>query len=74
MSLEHLTCKERLQELGLFSLKKTWGKILPMCTKGGCIEDGAKLFLVVPSDRARSSGCKLKQDVSAEHQETLFLV
>lgn len=28
-----------------------------------------RLFSVVPTDRARSNGHKVKQDVSAEHEE-----
>jgi len=63
--LKHLSYKERLRELGLFSLKKRRlrGDLLNAYKylQGECQEDGARLYSMVPSHRTRSNGHKAAQ-------------
>lgn len=67
-----------MKELGMISLKKRiLGKDLINAYKylmSRCQEEGARVFSVVPSDRARGNGCKLKhRKVHLSVTKSLFI-
>jgi len=60
--LEHLSCEERLRELGLFSLEKRrlQGDLIAAFPEGAYKKAGEGLFTRVCSNRTRGDGFKLK--------------
>jgi len=65
-ALEYLSYKDRLRELGLFSLEKRRlrGDLIAdfQYLKGAYRKDGEGLFTRMCSDRTRGNSCKIKED------------
>jgi len=63
--LEHLSCEDRLRELGLFSLEKrrVWGSLIAafQYLKAAHRKDGENSFSKAYCDKTRSNGFKLKE-------------
>ncbi|KFQ76619.1 hypothetical protein N335_05439, partial [Phaethon lepturus] len=63
--MEHLSCEDRLRELGLLSLeeRRLWGDLIAAFQyfKGAYKKDGVRLFSRACCDRTRGNGFKLKE-------------
>jgi len=64
-ALEHLSCEERLRELGLFSLEKRrlWGDLIAafLYLKGAHKTDGDKLFTKTCCNSTKSNSFKQRE-------------
>ena len=63
--VEHLSYKDKLKDLGLFSLEKRrlWGDLIVdmQCLKGDYKHEGNQLFTWVDSHKTKGTGFKLKE-------------
>ena len=73
--LEHLSCEERLRDLGLFSLEKRrlWGDLIAafQYLKGAYKQEGERLFTQSDGDRARGMTLNSGEAVGAPSLEAI---
>jgi len=77
--LEHLSCEQRLRELGLFSLdnRRLWNDLIAafQYLKGACKKTGEGLLMRACSERIGGNGFKLKEDrFRLDIRKKLFIV
>jgi len=60
--MQHLSCEERLRELGLYSLEKRRLRGAFQYLKRACKKAGEGLFTRARRDRTRGNNLKLKED------------
>ncbi|KAJ7419240.1 hypothetical protein WISP_55126 [Willisornis vidua] len=70
--LENLSNEERLRDMEPFGLEKRRQGNLIKYLKGGCKEDGTRLFSVVPSDRTRANRVGMEIRLLHVHKSTFL--